>query len=431
MLLPYYPPDVAADGQLFSLLAPELARRGWKVKVLTWKPRYQGTTTRAPARETRDGVRVSRWWAPRSGKSLLSRAFGAWWITATAFWRALFSRGVLLMPSSPPTLGLVGWWLSWVGRRYIYVLHDIHPELGIALGRMNPGPLASLLRFVQRRELARGRTITLTEGKAEKANQLQRRAQVSVVPNWVDTQAITPKPKVESEFAREHGLTSRESMIGNRESRNDSGVDSRSPIADSRLPAPEREPFVIQYSGNLGLLHPLEGLTAAMYELSEARLTYIGRGAKLEATREQAAELTNVEFFDYQPFDRLSDSLASCNLAVVAIEPGADRLAIPSKLQGILASGRPVLALAPEESELAQLVEKHRCGWVVADFDDPGAVARTIRAVMANPAEAAKRAQAAREAAETFYSTAQAADGYLAALDQLLTDPVEPVRRRT
>jgi hypothetical protein len=50
---------------------------------------------------------------------------------------------------------------------------------------------------------------------------------------------------------------------------------------------------------------------------------------------------------------------------------------------------------------------------------------------MANPAEAAKRAKAAREAAETFYSTAQAADGYLAALDQLLTDPVEPVRRRT
>jgi colanic acid biosynthesis glycosyl transferase WcaI len=168
-----------------------------------------------------------------------------------------------------------------------------------------------------------------------------------------------------------------------------------------------------------------------MYELSEARLTYIGRGAKLEATREQAAELTNVEFFDYQPFDRLSDSLASCNLAVVAIEPGADRLAIPSKLQGILASGRPVLALAPEESELAQLVEKHRCGWVVADFDDPGAVARTIRAVMANPAEAAKRAQAARKAAETLYSIAHAADGYLAALDQLLTDPVEPVRRRT
>ena len=88
MLLPYYPPDVAADGQLFSLLAPELARRGWKVKVLTWKPRYQGTSARAPARETRDGVRVTRWWAPRSGKTLLSRAFGAWWITATAFWRA-------------------------------------------------------------------------------------------------------------------------------------------------------------------------------------------------------------------------------------------------------------------------------------------------------------------------------------------------------
>lgn len=380
MLLPHYPPDVAADGQLFALLARELAARGHTVRVLTFKPRYQGVRAAAPCREVMDGVRVSRCRAP-AGKSLLARAFAAWWVTTVTFWRALFSRGIFLMPSSPPTLGLVGWWLSWIGRKYVYVLHDMHPELGIALGRIKPGLIASLLRFVQRRALARGRTITLTTGMADKARELQPKARVTVIPNWVDTAAITPRPKADSAFAREHGLL---------------------------------EPFVIQYSGNLGLLHPLDGLTRAMAELPECVLCFIGRGARLEQTKQLAKDLPNVRFFDYQPLEALPDSLAACDLAVIALEPGADRLAMPSKLQGILAAGRSILALAPPESELARLIEQHQCGWVVGDFNDAHAVATAIRVAMSGPR--GQYANAARAAAAQ-YTVQKAADAYETVLD--------------
>lgn len=385
MLLPHYPPDVAADGQVFALLARELAKLGHPVRVLTWRPRYQGVTAAAPPCETIDGVEIRRIWAPRAGKSLLGRAFSAWWLTTTAFWRALFSGGVLLMPSSPPTLGLVGWWLSWGGRRYIYVLHDLHPELGIALGRMKPGLLTGLLRFIQRRNLARGRTVTLTEGMRERAQALQHKAAVEVIPNWVDTAAIKPIAKADSAFAREHGLI---------------------------------EPFVIQYSGNLGLLHPLEGLTRAMGELPEAVLTYIGRGAKLEPTRKLAEGLPNVRFFDYRPLSELPDSLAACDLAVVALEPAADRLAMPSKLQGILAAGRPVLALAPAGSELARLVEGLQCG-VAVEADNPTAVAAAIRSLMAAPERRAKLAENARKAAENNFDLHGAAERYSRLLNDL------------
>lgn len=385
MLLPHYPPDVAADGQVFALLARELAKLGHPVRVLTWRPRYQGLTAAAPGREVLDGVEVRRMWAPRAGKSLLGRAFAAWWLTTTAFWRTLFSGGVLLIPSSPPTLGLVGWWLSWSGRRYIYVLHDLHPELGLALGRMKPGPLAGLLRFIQRRSLARGRAVTLTEGMRERAQALQHKAAVEVIPNWADTGAIKPLAKADSAFACEHGLV---------------------------------EPFVIQYSGNLGLLHPLEGLTLAMKDLPEAVLTYIGRGAKLEPTRKLAEGLPNVRFYDYRPLSELPDSLAACDLAVVALEPAADRLAMPSKLQGILAAGRPVLALAPEASELAKLVNEMQCGLAV-DAGDAKAVAAAIRALMADPQRRAKLAENARKAAEKSFDVRQAAERYSRLLNDL------------
>ena len=386
ILLPYYPPDVAADGQLFSLLARELFKLGHSVRVLTWSPRYQGVSAKAPGRETVDGVDVRRLWAPHGGKSLLGRAFAAWWITKLSFWRALFSGGVLLIPSSPPTLGLVGWWLSWIGRRYVYVLHDVHPELGIALKRMKPGLVAGLLRFIQRRNLARGQTITLTEGMKETALTLQRNAHVEVIPNWVDATAIQPKPKGESEFATANGLV---------------------------------QPFVIQYSGNLGLLHPLAGLTSAMTDLPETVLTYIGRGAKLEATKLLAKHMPNVRFFDYQPFDQLADSLAACDVAVVALEPGADRLAMPSKLQGILASGRPVLVLAPADSELARIVTTADCGIVVEETGDPLAIARAIRKLQGDPARLKTMGENARAMAENSFAVEHAAERYSSLINSL------------
>lgn len=379
MLLPHYPPDVAADGQLFSLLARELVKSGVKVRVLTWRPRYQGAQTYAPGRETVDGVEVSRWWAPHTGKSLPGRAFAAWWVSCTGFWRALFSRGSLLIPSSPPTLGLVGWWLSWLGRRYLYVLHDIHPDLGIALGRMKPGLVASVLRFVQRRNLARGLTVAITEGMAGKARELCPKAHVTVIENWVDTQAIQPRAKADSAFAREHGLSDR---------------------------------FTLQYSGNLGLLHPLGGLTRAMKLLPDVTLCYIGRGARLDETKAEADGRENVRFFDYQPLEKLSDSLAACDVAVVALEPGADRLAMPSKLTGILAAGRPVLVLAPESSELAQLVQQHGCGVVVSDFDNPQAVTAAIGKLRQDASACAAMAQKARGLAEDRFSLERATGLY-------------------
>lgn len=379
MLLPHYPPDVAADGQLFSLLARELVKSGVKVRVLTWRPRYQGSQLAAPSREVIDGVEIRRCWAPRTGKSLLGRAFAAWWLSYTGFWRALFSGGPLLIPSSPPTLGLVGWWLSWIGRRYIYVLHDIHPELGIALGRMKPGLVASVLRFVQRRNLARGLTVAITEGMAAKAYELQPGTRATVIENWVDTQAIQPREKADSTFAREHGLIER---------------------------------FTLQYSGNLGLLHPLGGLTRAMRLVPDVTLCYIGRGARLAETQAEAAGCDNVRFFDYQPLSALPDSLSACDVAVVALEPGADRLAMPSKLTGILAAGRPVLVLAPDSSELAQLVQQQGCGVVVSDFDNPQAVADAISKLQQDAAGCATMAQKARALAEARFSLERAAGLY-------------------
>lgn len=367
-LVPYFPPDVAADGQLFALLARELANRGQEVRVIAWKPRYQGYAA-TPAED--GGLRVSRWWAP-GGKSLFARAFGALWLFKSGFWRALFSRGTIIVPSSPPGLALAAWWLSWLGRHYIYVLHDIHPELGIALGRLRPGLIASCIRWLNRRAMARARAVvTLTEGMKERALALMPRANVVVIPNWVDLDAIKPT---------QTGVTG---------------------------------PVIIQYSGNMGILHPLEGLTRAVGTMPDCELHFIGRGAKLEPTRAlvEREKFVNVKFFDYRPLAELGASLAACDIAAIALESGADKLAMPSKLQGILASGRPILCLAPATSELAQFIERERVGVVVNEPEN----AEQVRAAIEKLRDAALRdelGKRARAVAEAQFGVAKATDAY-------------------
>lgn len=56
---------------------------------------------------------------------------------------------------------------------------------------------------------------------------------------------------------------------------------------------------------------------------------------------------------------------------------------VPSKLYTILSAGRPVLAIVPEGSDVAEIVKRHECG-IVADPDDPSAVADSVRMLLRN-----------------------------------------------
>ncbi|MBV9281465.1 MAG: glycosyltransferase, partial [Chloroflexi bacterium] len=81
--------------------------------------------------------------------------------------------------------------------------------------------------------------------------------------------------------------------------------------------------------------------------------------------------------------DQLGETLASCDLALISMRAGLEGVAVPSKLYGILASGRPILAQVPRESEVAYAVEEEQCGIVV----DPGDVDGLVEAIRALAAD--------------------------------------------
>jgi colanic acid biosynthesis glycosyl transferase WcaI len=172
---------------------------------------------------------------------------------------------------------------------------------------------------------------------------------VIVISNWVDTASITPQPK-QNEWSREAGLDGR---------------------------------FVVMHSGNVGHAQNLDKLIVAtthLLELDRLSVPIIGFGARsreLELlTKQIGAE--RVRFLEYQPRDRLSESLSAADVHYVGLARGLSGYVVPSRLYGILAAGRPVIVAADEDSETAGLVSQVGCG-VVVPPDRPDLVAAAIR----------------------------------------------------
>jgi glycosyltransferase involved in cell wall biosynthesis len=171
-----------------------------------------------------------------------------------------------------------------------------------------------------------------------------------VIPNWVDTRAITPQPR-DNPWAARHDLVA---------------------------------PFVVMHSGNVGHAQDLDSLVRAatfLRDRDDLKIVIAGFGARHAEMVALAARLEvddTVRFLPYQKRERLPLSLSSADVHVVGLAKGLAGYVVPSRLYGILAAGRPVIVAAEDESETARLVREISCGVVVPPAR-PELLARTIR----------------------------------------------------
>jgi colanic acid biosynthesis glycosyl transferase WcaI len=173
---------------------------------------------------------------------------------------------------------------------------------------------------------------------------------ITVIPNWVDTHAITPSAK-DNDWSRQQGLASS---------------------------------FVVMHSGNVGHAQNLDALVRAttfLRDLDDLVVTVIGAGARYVELVELAERLEadHVRFLGYQPRELLSLSLSAADVHVVGLARGLSGYVVPSRLYGILAAGRPVIVAADADSETARVVQEQGCG-VVVPPGRPELLAQAIRA---------------------------------------------------
>ena len=120
----------------------------------------------------------------------------------------------------------------------------------------------------------------------------------------------------------------------------------------------------------------------------------------------------------WQPYELRSLSLSSADIHVVGLARGLAGYVVPSRLYGMLAAGRPVIAAAEAESETAQLVRASAAAWSCRP-GNPFALARAIRAAHDGEFDLAEMGRRARAPRREEADRAIAIGRYEAVLSEL------------
>lgn len=140
---------------------------------------------------------------------------------------------------------------------------------------------------------------------------------------------------------------------------------------------------VALYSGNMGAKQGMELLAVVARLCPEVVFVFCGNGAGRADLVERCQGLSNVLFLPLQPVECLPALLAMADVHLLPQRADAADLVMPSKLTGMLASARPVVATAHPGTELANVVQT--CGLVVPPEDAP-AFANALQVLAADPA---------------------------------------------
>lgn len=350
-------PELISTGQTLTELLEALAARGLKLTVIAAQPTLVAGSKPVAWDMEHAGIRIRRVWSTRLPKTrTIGKVANLASFFLAASWRVLWRhrRAHLVLQSNPPFLPLLGWLCHVVRRQSFGVfLADIMPEQAERLNFIKPnGLVARVWRRANHAWNERAAYIVvfgddMREGAMSNANQIgapgeaAARARTHVIPLWADLGTVQPMDRDQSGEAARLG-------IGNR--------------------------LVVQYSGNHARFHDLETLLAiarAFSEDDEVLFQFIGEGQKKRLVQEAAGAPGGRLIYTstYVPREKLRESLAMADLGVVAQLPGQERVCYPSKMLGIIAAGRAVLAICPPDCELGRFVRQQDLGWVVANGD--------------------------------------------------------------
>jgi colanic acid biosynthesis glycosyl transferase WcaI len=373
-----YAPELTGIGKYSSEMAEWLVQAGHEVRVVTAPPYYpewrvaKDYSAWRYNTETKQGVSIWRCplWVPArpSGLKRLLHLASFAISSLPILVRQIFWRPEVVLVIEPPLFCAPMAWMcarlsgakAWLHVQDFEV--DAAFDLGILRARWMRILVSGLESWLMRR-FDRVSTIS--------SNMMMRLVQKNVAvektglfANWVDVDAIFPL-SVPSVLRRQLGLSS--------------------------------DCIVALYSGNMGEKQGLEIVLEAAGRLAGEdgiRFVLCGDGAARQRLQQKYAGLTNVQWLPLQPSEWLNDLLNMANIHLLPQRSGAEDLVMPSKLTGMLASGRPVIATANQGTQISRVLPD--CGLVV----EPDNIEHFARAILLLARDVDRRAEMGKHARE-------------------------------
>ncbi|MFL2986095.1 MAG: glycosyltransferase family 4 protein [Candidatus Poriferisodalaceae bacterium] len=393
IISPHFAPDTAPTGEVITQIVNELQRLGHRIHVVTALPWYRnhsvepGWTGRLLSREKTMWGKITRIhpFASKNRTNLLARSIAYGAFSCLAALAATFSRRsqIILAMSPPLTLGLAGWIAA---KRHkaplILNIQDIHPDAAIETGTISDPRVIQLLKRLERLSYEKADAVTvLSEDLRKKLiSRIDGESKLRVIPNFVDTERIYPGDRNNS-YRHELGVT---------------------------------DETIVMYAGNVGFSQPLElVLEAARHLADRDDIIFVinGNGSRRAHFEQEAEELPNVTFMDYQPRQRLNEVLAAGDIHLVPLQKGLSSISVPSKLYSILAAGRPVLASVDPGTEIDLVVSRSGAGRSVPAGDSQEFLTALV-ALVDDPHGRVSAGLEARRFAEEWLSAEAVAESY-------------------
>jgi colanic acid biosynthesis glycosyl transferase WcaI len=379
----YYPPDTSATAKMAQTVVTALAEKH-DVTVLCGRPSYD-PTERRPWRlfqSEQSGreriVRVGSSDYPRT--QMRKRVFNYLSYVFLAVPRALFLPcDVVLAMTDPPFEGIVGAFVALLkGKPYVYNIRDLYPDMAVGGSIVKPGLLARVWETMHRWALRRAtRVVVLGEDMRHRI--LAKGIDPSAVVVVRDGAEIPSgdAPALDSEVIR--------AIRGNFR-------------------------FVLLHAGNLGFYGAWDTLLAGAAPLAAdgIGLVLVGDGAQRLRLETAAANIPNVRFLPFFPGNKVASVLAAADAHIITVKRGLEGVVVPSKMYGILAAAKPIVAVAPRECDVVSLGEAKGFS-ISADPDDPAGFAQLVRLLSQNPAQLEAMAKSALAAAPDYERSSELA----------------------
>ncbi len=403
----FHPDNTGGTGTVLSQLVRYLEDQHEElvIDVITTRSLYRGEKTFLSLTESWDGVNISRIGVPRPRSAKTATRLAAGWLFSIAALLKLMKRrryDLILVTTAPPTLPLAMQWMRLLKVPYIYVIYDLFPDVPVALGFLNANSrIARFCEGLQRKWLRNAESVVVL-GRCMRDHLIKKyevaNEQIEVIPIWSSDRSIQSLSKA-TRFREQNQLNGK----------------------------------VVLYAGNFGQCQDFDNLLDAAGILNKAdcniTMVFVGEGPKKEhlLTRVNKEKLANVRILPFVSKEDFPDLLASADVSLVTLEPGAEGLGVPSKFYNILASGRPTVAVVAPNSEVAQVLEEAHCGLTVSHHDAP-ALAHALRQLCEDEARLDEMGAAARRTFESEYTLEKGADKFHRLFQQIVAQKA-PARR--
>jgi glycosyltransferase involved in cell wall biosynthesis len=168
---------------------------------------------------------------------------------------------------------------------------------------------------------------------------------------------------------------------------------------------------VLLYSGTLGMKHRPDLIYVLAERLQqECTVVVITEGIGRDYLK-RMPQLGNLVVLQFQPYDKMSEVLASADVLLATLEHEARQFAVPSKILSYLCAGRPILLAGPRENLSASIIERSGAGLVV-DPNDPSAYVNAARRLISDANLRAHFGSNARSYAERTFDIERIADKF-------------------